>query len=295
LKPPADDARSFDRILERVRQAQGFDGAQYKPNYMKRRIAVRMRAVGAETYREYLRILEKDPLESEQLSKRLTIHVTDFFRDPEVYEDLPERISKISEGLMDPTTRNSRFRIWSAGCSTGEEPYSLALVFHEWAEKHSGFDFEILATDIDDPSVATARQGEYPESAFSKMPGRRFNRWFKRDGAKVRAGEALRQKVRFETRDLLGSWEGGGEAFHLIFCRNLLIYLGARQQQKLFERFHGVLAPKGCLVLGKTEALLGPARRFFECVDIPNRIYRAVSQGRRDDLHLLEGADIGGE
>ena len=276
MSDPLKEERDWHAILDRVRQSQGFDGRHYKPNYLKRRIAVRMRAVGVSTYPDYLRILESDPLEAEALIKRLTIHVTEFFRDADVHRAVEEKVLSGLEGNADPISTRWMLRVWCAACSTGEEPYSLAMLLSEWIETRPGWDFHIIATDIDDASIQTAVKGEYPEASISRLAPPRVSRWFSCDGGKARVKESLKERVRFKVHDLLGPWPEILKGFDLVYCRNLLIYLGSAQQQILYGRFHQVMNPGSYLVLGRTEALLGLGRRLFECTDIPNRIYRSV-------------------
>lgn len=261
----------FNHILAYLLRMKGFVGHSYKPNYIKRRIAVRMRATGSANYRQYLGVLEKEPQEPSHLLDRLTIHVTEFFRDPAVYKSIEEMILP---GLA--TAGGIRLKVWCAGCSTGEEAYSTAILLKEWAAAHPGLSFEILATDIDAASVRTAEKADYPAEAVKAIPRSRAARWFRMAGSRVSVSQELKHLVRFKVHDLLGKWEPSFSGFHLIFCRNLLIYLTGPQQQKLYEQFAGALVPKGYLILGLTETLLGPARRFFHCVDVKHRIYQVL-------------------
>lgn len=259
----------FQKILELVLRSKGFDGNRYKTNYIKRRIAVRMRATEQGTFSDYFHFLQKDPEEIAKLLDRLTIHVTEFFRDPEVFNAVQKVILPSLAG-----TPNGKIKIWCAGCSTGEEPYSLAMLLQEWSAG-AGKDFHILATDIDPASIRTAERAEYSAGSVTKLPKDRVGRWFRAEHHHVMVVKEVRQKVQFRVHDLLGRWNPSMTGFDLIFCRNMLIYLTSIQQQGIYESFYNALIPQGHLVLGLTETLLGPSRRFFKCVDIRNRIYRA--------------------
>ena len=259
----------FQKILEMLLRSKGFDGNRYKPNYIKRRIAVRMRATEKGTFSEYYHFLQRDPKEISKLLDRLTIHVTEFFRDPEVFNALERVVFPTLSGAEGRTVR-----VWCAGCSTGEEPYSLAMILQE-RYVENGPDFSILATDIDPTSVRTAERSEYPAESVLKLPRERVARWFRTERNHVTVAKEIRQKVQFRTHDLLGRWSPSMTGFDLILCRNMLIYLTAIQQQGIYEGFYRALIPQGHLVLGLTETLLGASRRFFRCVDIRNRIYRA--------------------
>jgi chemotaxis protein methyltransferase CheR len=135
------DEESFQQILDAVRRVKGFDGASYKPNYLKRRVAIRMRAVGADDYEKYLTVLRSDPREIQQLMDRLTVHVTEFFRDPEVYQ----AVENIAFPALDELFGAELWNAWSAGCSTGEEPYSMSIALREWRSAHGGGEYHVVA------------------------------------------------------------------------------------------------------------------------------------------------------
>lgn len=259
----------FQRILELLLRSKGFDGNHYKINYIKRRIGVRMRATEKENYSDYFHFLQREPTEMGKLLDRLTIHVTEFFRDADVFESVRRNVFPHFLGMTE-----GKIRVWCAGCSSGEEPYSLAMLLQEWC-KERGRDFMILGTDIDPTSVRTAERAEYSIESVSKLPKDRIARWFRNEHGQLTIAKDIRQKVQFRTHDLLGKWSPSLNDFHMIFCRNMLIYLTGVQQQGIYESFYKSLVPQGFLVLGLTETLLGPSRRFFKCVDIRNRVYRS--------------------
>jgi chemotaxis protein methyltransferase CheR len=268
-----EDDPDFKKILSYVFKVKGFDGQSYKRNYIKRRIAVRMRATETTSYHDYFHLLQENPQEPSLLLDRLTIHVTEFFRDPEVYQAIQDKF------LMDAAALpGKKMRVWCTACSTGEEPYSVAILLKEWEYYHPGFSFEILASDIDTPSVQCAELGDYSPDSVKKMSKIRTLRWFRREEPKVKVSQELRKSVHFRVHDLLGKWSPGMSGFHLIFCRNLLIYLKASQQQWLYGRFAEALIPGGYLVLGLTETLMGAARRLYRCVDIRHRIYQTLTE-----------------
>jgi chemotaxis protein methyltransferase CheR len=262
---------ALTKILDHLLRCKGFDGRHYKPNYVKRRVAVRMRVAGASTYAEYLDRLKADPDEASHLFDRLTIHVTEFFRDPDVYRTLAAKVLPLL-----PLGDAPRIRAWCAGCSTGEEPYSLAILLEDWLRDHPGIGYEILATDLDTPSVRSAERGEYPPEALRRLTRAQVSRWFREEAGRMQVQGDLRKRIRFRVHDLLGPWGHGHSDFHLILCRNLLIYMTGPQQQQVYERFAAALVPGGYLVLGLTETLLGASRKFYECVDVKHRIYRTT-------------------
>ncbi len=274
---------SFQKILAFLFNSKGFDGNHYKTNYIKRRIAVRMRAMDVSTYTGYLKTLQGNPQECSQLLDRLTIHVTEFFRDPGVFKAVQEKI--LLSILKVPP---KKIKIWCAGCSTGEEPYSIAGILAESLSSEHDCSFEIFATDIDPKCIGVAERGEYSQDSMSKIPKGWKTRWFRSDGTKLSVSVELKKHVRFRVHDLLGKWMPVFEDFDLIFCRNLLIYLTGNQQQKIYERFSKALKPGGFLVLGLTETLLGPARKYFNCVDVKHRIYQNLELKHELDLGKAE-------
>ena len=273
MKAMTEEDPSFEKILALLLKAKGFDGRQYKPNYVKRRVAVRMRATGTTTYPDYLRLLQNDRQEPSLLFDRLTIHVTEFFRDPSVYRAVQEQVLSAHEDTL-----GKKLRIWCAGCSTGEEPYSVAMMMEEWGMSRPGVSFEILATDIDAPSVRAGEKGAYPAESLRKVAKAQVNRCFHVDGSMAFAAPRLKSSIRFRVHDLLGKWPPEMSEFHIVFCRNMLIYMTAVQQQKVYQNFAKALVPGGFLVLGLTETLLGQSRKFFQCVDIKHRIYQALEK-----------------
>jgi chemotaxis methyl-accepting protein methylase len=200
----------------------------------------------------------------------LTVHVTEFFRDPEVFAAVKSRVCPDLQASFSRET----WSVWSAGSSTGEEAYSLGILIQEWHRDHEGPDYEILGTDIDPESVFAAERGVYPVSAIEKVAPARQYQWFLKTGRRVEIIPECRRHVRFQIQDLTGPWEVDAPRYHLVFCRNLLIYLNAAQHQNLYSRFARVIRPGGFLVLGRTEAMLGAGRSFFQCVDARNRLYR---------------------
>ncbi len=273
MKPPKEEDPNFQKILDYLLKMKGFDGHQYKPNYIKRRVAVRMRATGTHSYLDYLSALQNNHQEPTHLLDRLTIHVTEFFRDPEVYRAVKDKLFPELLRSGEP-----KIKVWCAGCSTGEEPYSVAMMLKEWTFSQPELSFEIYATDVDLASIRTAEKGEYPLEALKKLSKTQTTRWFYLEGAKARIVSDLKKNVHFRVHDLISDWVPEFSGFHLIFCRNLLIYLNSAQQQIIYEHFAGAMAPGGYLILGLTETLMGASRKYFQCVDIRHRIYQAVNK-----------------
>ncbi len=261
----------FAALAEKISRERGFACAAYKEKCLQRRIGVRMRARAVHTYRDYARVLDADPLEYELLLDALTVNVTKLFRNWETYAAIAGQVVPALWSLSDDP-----LRVWSAGCASGEEPYSLGILFHRHAtalgQQHRLQRVSILGTDIDRASLEVAERGAYDEPAFAETPAEVRATYF---GAERphRVHADVRALVRFERRDLLRDPVRARE-FHLITCRNVIIYLDRASQEVLFEAFHEALAPGGFLVMGRVETLFGSARNWFAAVDSRERIFR---------------------
>ena len=261
----------FAALTAKIARERGFGCAAYKEKCLRRRIAVRMRARGVHTYADYARVLDADTHEYDRLIDALTINVTKLFRNWETWAAIgrvviPELWAR----------RDQRIGVWSAGCSSGEEPYSLAVMFHAHAERmrelHRLTRVAIVGSDIDRDSLAAAERATFDEAAFADTPPELRARYFGRTPPFTLAPE-IRALVALERRDLLAHAAPGGPQ-NLIVCRNVLIYFDRAMQEALFERFFHALVPGGFLVLGKVETLLGAARSLFVPVDARERIFR---------------------
>lgn len=264
----------FEELTRKISRDRGFACASYKEKCLRRRIAVRMRARGVHTYADYARVLDNDSGEYDRLLDALTINVTKLFRNWSVYEAIAERVIP---ALWDAAARP--IHVWSAGCSSGEEPYSLAILFHRYAALRRQLrDIErvhVVGTDIDKASLAAAERGQFNDGAFDETPAELRSQYFSAK-APFTVAPALRATVRFRRVDLLDQWPPQPGGYQLIACRNVLIYFDRDTQERLLARFHDALAPTGFLVLGKVETLLGPVRSQFAAVDARERIFRRV-------------------
>ena len=271
--PDLDD-EAFAALTGKISRERGFGCASYKDRCLRRRIAVRMRARGVHTYDDYARVLDSDANEYERLLDALTINVTKLFRNWETWVAVAETIIPHLWNLPAPT-----LSVWSAGCSSGEEPYSLAALFHRHAERvgelHRLWNrVQILGSDIDSRCLVAAATGNFEEGDFADTPDDLRRRYFA-PAPPFTIDADLRRLVRFERRDLLSDPPAPGP-HHLICCRNVLIYFDRDTQERLFDKFHSVLAPDGIMVLGKVETLLGSARRKFAPVNSRERIFRPL-------------------
>jgi chemotaxis methyl-accepting protein methylase len=268
-------AGDFLELTRKISVERGFGCASYKEKCLRRRIAVRMRARGVHTYTDYARILDDDAAEYDRLLDALTINVTKLFRNWDAYASMAANVVPELWHREGP-----EIRVWSAGCSSGDEPYSLAILFHRFAATSGMLQLlsrvKILGTDIDRRCLSAAERGQFAEGDFTDTPDDLRSRYFTHT-APFTVSPAVRAMVRFERRDLLSEAppiEKG--LFDLIVCRNVLIYFDRDTQERLFDRFHEALAPNGFLVLGKVETLLGRARTRFTPVDARERVFRRL-------------------
>jgi chemotaxis methyl-accepting protein methylase len=271
---PKDDDADFAELKRRLVRLTGWDLNRFKENYLRRRVGARVRALGCPDWKAYGDLLDRDPGELERLRDRLTVNVTEFFRDPDVWEEIRERVlPRLLEAAAKRPKRE--LRLWSAGCSSGEEAYSLAMLARE-AARRQGKDVavRVLASDLDSVALERAKAGRYPAAAFAHVPPTLQAAWFEPDGDGYRAGAALRSTVAFRVLDLFTS--PAPPELDLILCRNVMIYFTRDLQQKLLRAFHQALVPGGIYVTGKTETLLGPARAVFRSVSARSRIFERI-------------------
>lgn len=261
---------AFRLLTARIGLAGGLDLEAYKTRCLRRRIAVRMRARGAHTYEEYRALLDHDPDEYRRLLDALTINVTRFYRNPEVWNVLSSRFLPVLW-----RQRRGRVRAWSAGCASGEEAYTLAIALAEAAREVARTGWldraRIDATDIDPKSLERARRGTYDAAALTEMPATLRARYF---GASVPVTVPAQVKtlVRILEHDLIQA-PAPRPPYDVILCRNTVIYFDRPTQNRLFLRFADALAPGGLLVLGKVETLIGEARERLTLLDARERIY----------------------
>ena len=279
----ADDA--FCRIRDILKTHHNFDIGNYKDKCMKRRIAIRLRANRVAMASQYCEILESSPREQELLLKVLTIHVSQFWRNPVMYEALRQKIIPL---LLDQARGAGRqeIPIMSIGCSTGEEPYSLAIILKEYfGREMKDISVKILGVDISNAVLDAARIATYGKDRLLEAPQPLVEKYFRREGDRFALEQVIRQMVEFRPGDL-----SDPESYvpsDLILCRNVLIYFERKEQEEVMLRFAQALRPGGVLVLGKAETLVGQARHLFHALDPVERIYRrSEAAGVRPYLRL---------
>ncbi|MDT0683859.1 protein-glutamate O-methyltransferase [Roseicyclus sp. F158] len=263
----------FARIADIARAEAGLQIPQEKASMVFSRLAKRARKLGLPDIASYLAVLDGPNGKDERrgLIEALTTNVTSFFREPHHFDHLAE---KILPSLMDAARKGERVRIWSAGCSTGAEPYTIAMCVLEACPEAAQLDIRILATDIDRDVLATAEKGVYAATLLKKVPPEIRAKYFSersRDGDTLRACENLRALCTFRPLNLMTQWPMRG-AFDIIFCRNVVIYFDAETQAALWPRFEALLKSGGHLFVGHSERVEGvPAT---ELVPVGTTTYR---------------------
>ena len=262
--------RGLHKLLEEVERATDFDARFYRKSTLKRRADSRMRITHSISYQNYLSYLKRNPSECEKFLEALTINVTDFFRDKSVFNTLKRKIlPEIIQNIKDRNRKN--MRIWSIGCSRGQEPYSLAILLKEIsARKKNNVQSVIHATDINKTALKKAKAAFYNEVEVKNIPPQYLRKYFQKvyDGYRVR--KEVRDLVRFKQQDLIKGSPLG--KFHLILCRNLFIFFEPQLQEKTLKKIHVSLKKKGILILGKAESLKDSF--LFLSLVVQDHIYR---------------------
>lgn len=256
--------REFRAIRDLVSAQAGIVLSEAKRDMIYGRLVRRLRALDLDNFSAYCELLDSadGAGEMEAFVNAVTTNLTSFFREVHHFEFLAQQLLP---RLLKERAGTRRLRIWSAGCSTGEEPYTLAMTLRESIPRIDGWDVKILATDIDTNVLATAAAGVYGEERVRELPHERLRRWFRKgcgehDG-RVKVSVELQDMISFRQLNLLESWPMRG-SFDVIFCRNVVIYFDKPTQKKLFERMADLLAPDGHLFIGHSESLFKVTDRF---------------------------------
>lgn len=276
---------AMKKIFVLLRAQTGHDFSNYKPSTIHRRIKRRMAVQQIDGLDGYIRYLQQTPTEVEALFRDLLIGVTNFFRDPESFKVLEEQaIPKV----FAEKPAGAAIRVWSVGCSTGEEAYSVAILLQERMEAlKQSYTLQVFATDIDRQAIATARAGIYPASIATDISPERLARFFTVEpgGGAYRIHKSIRDILVFSEQDVIK--DPPFSKLDLVSCRNLLIYLGADLQKKLMPMFHYALNPGGTLFLGTSESV-GEFGDLFAVLDRKSKLYK-----RKDDEHAVQRAGLG--
>jgi chemotaxis protein methyltransferase CheR len=251
-------ADDFRQIADLVHTNTGIRMPEYKSAMVYSRLAKRLRALGLDSFREYCRLVlhNQGVDERQRMLAALTTNMTSFFREPHHFQHLKQTLLP---PLLDAARRGDRVRLWSAGCSSGEEPYSIALTVLSLLPEASQLDVKILASDINPDVIEKGRKGIYPERTLASVAADLKRRWFAPAAAMdgepaLAASEELRSLIAFRELNLVGEWPMRG-SFHAIFCRNVVIYFEETTRDRIWGRFVPLLTAKGCLYIGHSERL----------------------------------------
>ena len=259
---------AFQKIKRMVSDSAGVSCAGYRDEYLKRRFEIRLRATGANTFAKYIIYLRKHPDEFTNLLNDLTINYTTFFRDADVYVQLEKTILPKLFQSKNPV------RIWSAGCASGEEPYSLAILVHKVLGKsvNTNHQVTIFASDVDKDALSKASRGEYQQRQLSTLDQNLIDHFFTKEESCYRVKDFVKQLVSFNQFDLMKPTTHYG--LDLILCRNVMIYFSKEGQQQIHMSFYNALRDGGYFITGKSEILSGePAQKFLP-LDYQTRLYQ---------------------
>jgi two-component system, chemotaxis family, CheB/CheR fusion protein len=278
---------TLDILLDFVKRTRGFDFTGYKRSTIERRVAKRMGELDLGSYDDYVDHLELHPEEFEALFNTILINVTGFFRDAATWDHLA---SDVVPQLLASRPPDAAIRVWSAGCASGEEAYTVAMVFAKALGEAAFLErVKIYATDVDEEALDTARHGAYPARAVEDVPRDALERFFERSDQRYTFRRDLRRAVIFGRNDLVQ--DAPISRIDLLVCRNTLMYFNAETQSRVLRRFHFALDDEGVLVLGKSEMLITHAD-LFRPTDIKRRIFHKVVRPTMRDRVRVMATDL---
>ena len=279
--------REFDVLVDYLKRNRGFDFNAYKRPSLMRRVQNRMQTIGIDRFADYTDYLEVHPDEFEQLFNVILINVTSFFRDEPSWTYLRD---EVLPSLLASRPQVGPLRVWSAGCASGEETYSIAMLLAEALGRDEFHErVKIYATDIDEHALAQARAATYNQKQVEGVPPALLDTYFSREGEQFVFDKALRRSVIFGRHDLI--LDAPISRVSVLICRNTLMYFNTEAQGRILARFHFALTDPGVLFLGKAEMLLTHAQ-LFAPIDLRYRTFRKVSKDHwRDRLAVMNQAN----
>jgi chemotaxis protein methyltransferase CheR len=263
----------FTAVTELLRDRRQFDLGQYKDRCIRRRIAKRLRACKVTDFSSYLKRLEVDRDELDTLLATISIHVSQFFRNPDTFQILEQKTLPDLCRQAQATGR-TELTLWSAGCASGEEPYSLALLIDELAV--TDLDIRILATDVSEPVLKLARTGQFDATRMNEVPAVVLEKYFRVENGRYHLIERIRDKVEFLHHNIMR--DNDYPAADLILCRNVLIYFTRQEQERILTRFAASLPGDGALVLGRSETMADSVRCYYHSEFPVERVYRRTAE-----------------
>jgi len=246
---------NYSFFVDKWKKITGVDLALYKEAQMKRRLTSLYEKKGYGDFREFALALEKNEALLQETLDRMTINVSEFYRNYKRWEVLEKTILP----LLKPA---KTLKVWSAACSTGEEPYTLSMIL----SRQKGIsDYQIIATDIDDKVLAKAKEGVYQERSLQEVPKEIKELYFTQDGNRFAVKDEIKKNIRFQKHNLLA--DAYEKDFDIIVCRNVLIYFTEEAKEKIYHKFSGSLKNNGVLFVGSTEQIFNPEKYGFQSTD----------------------------
>ena len=282
---PQEVAGDFRALLEKLSGRYNFDFREYKEASLARRIRSRMAQTHVDSFAAYSSFLDANPNEHVALFNTILINVTNFFRDPDAWKALAD---DVVPRIVDEVADTRSIRIWSAGCSSGEEPYSIAMLLAEHlGEAANNYSIKIYGTDVDEEALTAARHALYRTEQLKDVPDRLLERYFTRDGQLYRFRRDIRRWCIFGSHNLTQA--PPLSHIDLLVCRNVLIYFTSELQDRILNRFHYSIREDGFLFLGRSESLLARSRKFTP-VHLKWRIFRRMPSAARQAAAVLPEA-----
>lgn len=259
------------KLIAQIERDRGLDLSQYRLSYVERRLGTRLRALNLVTYRQYATYLAGHPEEYPHLLDTMTVNVTEFFRDAPVWKIIRDVV--VPSLLKAKSESGHRgIRVWSAGCATGEESYSLAMAFlSAMGDTAGSFMLNVIGTDLDPAAIKTAEAAEYDAAKLDQVPAMDRVRFIANEGKRFHVKPEVAEHVHFRKLNLFS--DEPPLAIDLILCRNVFIYFSPDQQERVTHVFHRALARGGYLVLGRTEKMAAGAASGFVPVSSKERVY----------------------
>lgn len=249
-------SQDYILFIEKIKRKTGIDLSLYKEAQMKRRLTSLYQKKGYRSFQDFFEAIDRDREVLNEFLDRMTINVSEFYRNRKRWEVLEKKlIPKLLE-------KNRRLKIWSAACSTGEEPYTIAMIMSNFMPLSQ---VQILATDIDENAIARAKLGIYPERSLNEVPEEMKRKYFTKDGNQYIIADEIKKTVTFKKHNLLSDPFGG--PFDLIVCRNVLIYFTEEAKDKLYKKFSAALNHGGIFFVGSTEQIFNPSIYGFDTED----------------------------
>ncbi|PYZ94511.1 chemotaxis protein CheR [Salipaludibacillus keqinensis] len=257
----------YQQFIDKVKRKTGIDLFLYKEAQMKRRLTSLREKRGFSNFDDYFKALTNDQTLFEEFLQRMTINVSEFYRNPQRWSVLEEKI------LPRLLANQTKIKTWSAACSTGEEPYSLMMMLLKYLSPRQ---IDLLATDLDQSILDRAMKGFYPERSLKEVNSNMLKQYFINEQVGYRAKEELKKTITFRRHNLLA--EPFDKGFDLIICRNVMIYFTEQAKDELYQKFSNALKPGGVLFVGSTEQIFNPQRYGFETED--TFFYKKINESR---------------